>query len=349
MLETLSAEAGFVREAATGSALTRLQVPAAGLTGPDERRASEMDFHVVLNKDGGTLRTLDTGEFAERLRRTLEGAGHKAKIRVVGSRQVLSALEDAARDASGDILMAAGGDGTVSAAAACARDSGKALAVLPAGTMNLFARSLGIPLSLDEAVAAFASGHIREVDIASANGRPFVHQFSVGMHPRIVEMRSRMAFSSRFGKIGASLRAALDTVRNPVHLKVTLQMPHTEVVARTAGISISNNLYGEGHLPYADRPDGGVLGVYITSARRRRHLLLLCLTAALGRWRASEQVEIHETGTVVLKIEGRRRQRCVIDGELQPLDPETEIRIHPRALKVLVPARESEPHDATGS
>jgi diacylglycerol kinase family enzyme len=296
-----------------------------------------MDFLIILNKDGGTLRSLDVGEFIRRTRQTLEHAGHTVKSRIVTGRELALALEEAEQDDGADVIMAGGGDGTVSAAAASAMSSGKALAVLPAGTMNLFARSLGIPLSLDEAVVAFASGHIRKVDIATADGKPFVHQFSVGMHPRIVEMRSRMAFSSRLGKIGASLRAALDTIRNPVQLKVTLQMPHTEIVARTAGISISNNLYGEGHLPYADRPDGGVLGVYITSARRRRHLLLLCLTAALGRWRASEQVEIHETGTVVLKIESRRRQSCVIDGELQPLRPETDIRIHPRALKVLEP------------
>jgi diacylglycerol kinase family enzyme len=297
-----------------------------------------MNFLMVLNKDGGTLRSLDVEEFAIRARRVLEDAGHTVKSRIVTGKGLVSALEEAARDDGADVVMAGGGDGTVSAAAASVMGGEKVLAVLPAGTMNLFARSLGVPLSLDEAVAAFADGHVREVDIATANGKPFVHQFSVGMHPRIVEMRSRLAFSSRLGKIGASLRAALDTIRNPVQLKVSLQMPHAEVIARTAGISISNNLYGEGHLPYADRPDGGVLGVYITSARHRRHLLLLCLTAALGRWRASDQVEIHETGTVMLRIESRRRQRCVIDGELQPLGPETEIRVHPRALKVLVPA-----------
>jgi len=301
-----------------------------------------MNFLMVLNKDGGTLRSLDVAEFARRTRRTLEDAGHTVKSRIVAGKELAFALEEARQDDHTDVVMAGGGDGTVSAAAASVMDSGKVLAVLPAGTMNLFARSLGIPFSLDEAVAAFASGRIRNVDIATANGKPFVHQFSVGMHPRIVEMRSRMEFSSRLGKIGASLRAALDTIRNPVRLKVTLEMPHTEIVARTTGISISNNLYGEGHLPYADRPDGGMLGVYITSARHRRHLLRLCLTAALGRWRTSDQVEIHETGAVVLKIEHRRRQRCVIDGELQPLEPETEIRILPHALKVLVPAENEE-------
>ena len=301
-----------------------------------------MDFLMVLNKDGGTFRSLDVADFARRARRTLEGAGHTVKSRIVAGKELVFALEEAAQDDGTGVVMAGGGDGTVSAAAASVIGSGKVLAVLPAGTMNLFARSLGIPLSLAEAVAAFSRGHVREVDVATANGKPFVHQFSVGMHPRIVEMRSRMEFSSRLGKIGASLRAALDTVRNPVRLKMTLEMPHTEIVARTAGISISNNLYGEGHLPYADRPDGGVLGVYITSARRRRHLMLLCLTAALGRWGASEQVEIHETGTVMLKIESRRRQSCVVDGELQPLEPVTEIRILPRALKVLVPAGSQE-------
>lgn len=299
-----------------------------------------MNFLMILNKDGGTLRSLDAGEFAERACRTLESAGHSVRSRIVAGKQVVAALKEATGDKGIDVVMAGGGDGTVSAAAAGVMGSAKALAILPAGTMNLFARSLGIPLSLDDAVAAFAAGHLRAVDIATANGKPFVHQFSVGMHPRIVEMRSRMEFSSRLGKIGSSLRAALDSVRDPVQLKVKLEMPHTEIIATTTGISISNNLYGEGHLPYADRPDGGTLGVYITSAKYRRHLLLLCLTAAFGRWRTSEQVEIHQTDAVLLKIESRRRQRCVIDGELQPLGPETEIRIHPRGLKVLVPAGE---------
>jgi diacylglycerol kinase family enzyme len=300
-----------------------------------------MNFLVILNRDGGTLRSMDAGAFGERACDTLQAAGHKASLKVVTGKEVVAALKAASTDEKVDVIMAGGGDGTISAAAASIIDSGKVLAVLPAGTMNLFARSLGVPLSLAGAVEAFATGRVREVDIATANGRPFVHQFSVGMHPRIVEMRSRMPFSSRLGKIRASFRAAFDTIRNPTRLKVTLRMPHTEVVATTAGISVSNNLYGEGHLPYADKPDGGILGVYITSARYRHHLLMLCLTAALGRWRTSEQVQIHETEKVVLTIKSRRRrQHCVIDGELLPLDAETEIRIHPRALKVLVPASE---------
>ena len=84
----------------------------------------------------------------------------------------------------------------------------KALAILPAGTMNLFARSLGIPLTLDAAVQSFADGKVQAVDIATANGQPFVHQFSIGMHAKLVHLREKMDFGSRLGKIRASARAA---------------------------------------------------------------------------------------------------------------------------------------------
>ncbi len=298
-----------------------------------------MHFLVILNKGGGTLRTLDVDAFLRRAQAVLEAAGHSLETRLIGGEDVNAVFEQAVREPRVDVIMAGGGDGTISAAAASMMGSDKVLAVLPAGTMNLFARTLGIPLSLDAALEALASGRILAADIASANGKPFVHQFSVGMHPRIVEMRSRMQFYSRLGKIGASIRAAFQTIQNPVKLKVTLTMPHTRVIATTAGISISNNLYGEGHLPFSDRPDGGVLGVYITRARSRGDLLLLCLQVAMGRWRENQQVEIHETATVSLNVRSRRRrQRCVIDGELYPLAAETEIKIHPGALRVLVPS-----------
>ena len=108
------------------------------------------------------------------------------------------------RASRADVVLAGGGDGTVSAAAAALMGKKKALAILPAGTMNLFARGLGIPLSLDAAVEAFADGEVRPVDMASANGRPFVHQFSIGMHAKMVGVRDKMEFGSRLGKMRAS-------------------------------------------------------------------------------------------------------------------------------------------------
>lgn len=307
-----------------------------------------MRFRIILNRDSGRLRTIDLKALTAEIRALLREKGHAVDIAIVSGRAVATALAEAASCQDVDVVMAGGGDGTASAAAGCVRGTRKALAVLPAGTMNLFARSLRIPLALDQAVRSFAEGHIRTVDIASANGRPFVHQFSVGMHARLVELRSRMEFSSRIGKMRASLSATLDTIRNPVSVAATLTMGETEILTNTAGISVSNNLYGEGHLPFADRPDGALLGIYVANARRRRELLLLCLNIAIGRWRDNGRIEIHQSDSLVLTINSVRRARgCVIDGELCPLEKRTVLKIHPRALNVLVPV-ESWPAEDSG-
>ena len=297
-----------------------------------------MRFIAVLNRDGGTLRTVDLDAFSSRMTETLEQAGHSIGVECVAGHDIKAALAKAATSRA-DIVLAGGGDGTISAAAGALMGKKKALAILPAGTMNLFARGLGIPQSLDAAVQSFAHGEVKPIDMASANGRPFVHQFSVGMHARMVGVRDKMEFASRLGKMRASIRAALATMLDPQPLKVSLTIGDAEILTRATLIGITNNLFGEGHLPYAEQPDGGVLGIYVTVASERGQLLRFFLNVARGRWRDNPHVEIHEGEKVVMKIlSPAGRRKCVIDGELLPLAPETTIEIHKRALNVLVPA-----------
>ena len=297
-----------------------------------------MRFIAVLNRDGGTLRTTDLDAFSIRITEALEKRGHRVDIEHVSGPEIEAAIAKAAASRA-DVVLVGGGDGTVSAAAAALMGKNKALAILPAGTMNLFARSLGIPLSLDAAVEALADGEVRAVDVATANGHPFIHQFSIGMHAKMVQVREGMKFTSRLGKMRASARATLATVLDPPSLKVSLKIGDAEILTRTTGISITDNLFGEGHLPYADRPDGGVLGIYVTVARQRSQILRYFLDVARGRWRDSPQVEIHEGEKVVLTLLSRAgKRKCVIDGELLPLQRETTIEIHKKVLNVLVPA-----------
>ncbi|MBZ9922780.1 diacylglycerol kinase family lipid kinase, partial [Mesorhizobium sp. BR1-1-7] len=148
-----------------------------------------MRFAAVLNRDGGTLRTTDLEAFCDRMRDMLEAAGHSIDIDVVAGKDIVPALDKAASRRGVDVVLAGGGDGTISAAAARLMGKKKALAILPAGTMNLFARGLGIPQTLDTALRSFADGEVMAVDMATANGRPFVHQFSIGMHAKMVQLR----------------------------------------------------------------------------------------------------------------------------------------------------------------
>ena len=164
------------------------------------------------------------------------------------------------------------------------------------------------------------------------------------MHAKLVHLREQREFASRLGKIRASAQAAVDTVLNPPRIRVRLEMPGgTEVEARTSSIGITNNLYGEGHIPYTDTPDGGTLGIYVTKARSRREMFAFLAMMALGRWKSNDQVEIHQTKSVTMHIlSSHRKFRCVIDGELCKLEPKVEVEIHPGALKVLRPAAAGE-------
>lgn len=302
-----------------------------------------MRFQVVLNRDGGTLRRRDADAVAGSLREALEAAGHAVSVAAVAGDGMDAALDEAAAGPA-DIVMVGGGDGTVSAAAARLAGSDKALAVLPAGTMNLFARSLGIPADLDQAVAAFATGEVRAVDVAEADGRVFVHQFSVGLHTKLIRLREKKSFGSRYGKMIASLQAGFAAFLRPPRLAAALTLDGRETVVRASGIGITNNLLGEGYrLPYAARPDGGVLGVYVTRARRRRDLALFALGALFGRWRRNAHVDVHQAREVTLRLVAHhRRFGCAMDGELAELGTETLLRIRPGALKVLVPAQANE-------
>ena len=123
-----------------------------------------MCIAAILNKDGGTLKTEDLGWFSGFMRKAFEDAGHIIDIQVIPGDALIETLETTENDPTVDAIVAGGGDSTISAAAGAAFRSSKALGVLPAGTMNLFARALGVPLELDQAVRALAVASPRAAD-----------------------------------------------------------------------------------------------------------------------------------------------------------------------------------------
>ncbi len=299
-----------------------------------------MRFRAVLNRDGGTLRTMDLDTFCAHANAVFARAGHDLDCVVVSGKDVVGALQAAADDPVIDAIIAGGGDGTISSAASIAFSSGKPLAILPAGTMNLFARALHMPLDLNAALDAIAAGRIEKIDIATANGRTFVHQFGVGIHARLVRIRNGMVYRSRIGKMFASLKAIATAAVNPPRFEVELQTADGLITRTVSGIAVSNNPLGNAPVPVAERLDAGVLGVYLASSVTTRELFLLALDVVLGRWRLNTQVTEIEVDELVLRFPRRRRKRnlqAVIDGELIALAKDIDLRIHPRGLTVIRP------------
>ncbi|MGY1635546.1 bifunctional phosphatase PAP2/diacylglycerol kinase family protein [Geodermatophilus sp. SYSU D00742] len=151
---------------------------------------------------------------AEDIRRLLPRADVRESGPGVG---IADLLEEAARSGRARALGVAGGDGSVAAAAAVAVEHGLPLAVLPAGTLNHFARDVGVH-TLEHAAEAVAAGEAVEVDVAEVNGTPFLNTASIGSYPEMV--RRRDALAGRMGKWAAMTVAVARTLRSgtPVSL-----------------------------------------------------------------------------------------------------------------------------------
>lgn len=306
-----------------------------------------MRVAAILNRDGGTLRTLDVEALAHRAAEIFAESGHTLDVHIVSADRVEATLRRAADDDQIEAIMAGGGDGTISSAAAIAFACGKPLAVLPAGTMNLFARALHLPLDLEGAMRALANGEVGRVDIATANGRTFVHQFGVGIHARLVRIREGMTYGSRAGKMFASLRAIGAAAVNPPRFEVELESNGKSVKRTVSGIAVSNNPLDNGVIPVAERLDSGLLGVYLAGTMTTAELLSLAFDVVTGRWRDNPQVSEAEVRRIAMIFPQKKRNAfAVIDGELVRLDRRVELVLHRKGLPVLLPKREEGQADA---
>lgn len=290
-----------------------------------------------FNRDGGTFRTTDMEAYEKRAEEVFRDAGHDFEAIVFSGNEIVPAMERAARRDDIDGIVAGGGDGTISAAASIAWKNGVALGVVPAGTMNLFARSLKIPLDIWQALDVLAFGELDNVDIASANSRPFIHQFSAGLHARMVRYRNSYSYRSRLGKMRASTRAALGVVFNPPEFEVAFQAAGMQETRRVSAISVSNNPFGENALLYADNLRSGELGFYTAKPLKPLGVALLAIDMLRGKFRENDAVMVMHPAEVHLHFPKlRAKANCVMDGELLPLQRDVTVKLHPGELKVLV-------------
>ncbi len=298
-----------------------------------------MNILALLNRDSGTLKTMNCNALSALIRDEFQVHGHQIQVETCAGSDIVGAIEKAARRSDLDALIVGGGDGTVSTAASALVGGKIALGILPAGTMNLFARTLQVPPDLNLAIAALASGDLSNVDYGTINGKPFLHQFAVGMHARMVRLRDKISYGSRVGKIWATSRAMFAAVRRLPNLDIEITVDGVRQDFKTPAVAVSNNLYGAGHMPYADNPVGGMLGIYICTESRAVAMSRLTFDIMMGNWRTNPNLKVLTGRKVTFEYHGRHHQnRAVCDGELVVLKDRTEIELHPRGLAVLVPA-----------
>lgn len=275
---------------------------------------------------------------AAKIEQQFRAAGGEARVELAQNGEALVQLAQKYRDEKAARVIAAGGDGTVNAVASVLAGSGVALGVLPLGTLNHFARDLGIPDELGEAVRVALGGHVREIDVGEVNGRVFINNSSLGLYPAMVLRRERQRRRLGRSKWHAMLWAAHNVLRAHPFLNLNLEVAGVAHRRRTPFLFVGNNVYRmQGFdIGVRERLDAGVLSLYLAHRRGRLGLLLLALRALLGRLYRGNDFEA-ATATR-LRIDSRHRRVLVArDGEVEAMELPLDYRIRPRALRVVVP------------
>jgi diacylglycerol kinase family enzyme len=293
---------------------------------------------VVLNDSSGAG---DCAPKAKRLAEIFAAAGREARITVATSGAQLKSAAERAVEEGCAVLVAGGGDGTINTAAAVLVGRNIPLGVLPLGTLNHFAKDLGIPLNLDEAAQVVLDGVQCRVDVGEVNGQVFINNSSLGVYPAIVRLRERYQ-AGGLGKWIAALWASLTILQRSPFMVVRLIVEEQAVVRRTPFVLVGNNEYRMVGL-HAGTRDSLVqqrLAVYILNAERRIGLIRLAWQVLL---KGVDQVKELDLLTVAATtIETRRpRLQVALDGEVVTLTSPLEYRIRPAALRVHVPAAAS--------
>jgi len=295
-----------------------------------------MKVAVVLNAGAGSVDVDRCQEQARQIKQAFADVSVAADVYISPG----SKLAETARQVAGgaDAVVAAGGDGTVSAVAGALAGGQVPLAVMPLGTFNHFAKDIGMPLDLAEAARAIAARRSARLDVGEVNGRIFVNNSSIGLYPEIVIAREQERRQTGRRKLWAMVIAALRVLRRFPLLHVHVMTEQREVVSKTPFVFVGNNGYEISVLALGKRArlDGGQLSLYMVRCRGRLHMFWLMVRALLQRLEAVRDFEFELVSEAHVKLH-RRRLEVSFDGEVTTMTSPLHYRIRPGALPVLIP------------
>ena len=288
-----------------------------------------MEAAAIINRDKGDRAAVEAA---------LRAAGIGGPIEFVDGSEIANRAQ-ALVEKGAKLVIVGGGDGSVGAAASALAGSGATLGILPLGTLNHFARDLGIPFDLDQAAALIGGGKARSVDVAEVNGRTFVNNSAIGLYPLMVVDRDmqqrRLGRSKRLAMLVASLR----TLARFHDSRLTLTTDEGRSSLDTPLLFVGNNDYriampGAGQ---REALDDGHLCVLVMRKKGVPGFLAATARALAGLSRENDMVRLDDVER--LRVDSRQPTLAVsIDGETCRMTPPLDYRIRKGALRVVAPA-----------
>ena len=275
------------------------------------------------------------GDAMEQATETLEHGGITVRIEAfTGPSEVEADIMAHAGDA--DCIIVAGGDGTLSRAGGAVAKTGLPLGILPAGTANDLARTLGIPDDFAAAAQVVVEGNQRKIDLGFVNGHPFFNVASIGLSAELSRALSG-DLKRRWGRLGYAL-AGLKVLWRARPFTAWITGDGETVRVRTLQIAVGNGRhYGGGTIVEENAEiDDGRLDLYSLELANVWKLALMLRTfrsGAHGAWSEVRTARSHE-----FEVTTRRPQPVNVDGDLVTETP-AHFVVRPDAVTVFAPPR----------
>jgi diacylglycerol kinase family enzyme len=255
-----------------------------------------------------------------------------------GLRGAVSRALTRARSGEIDAVVIGGGDGSVRTAASALAGSSVPLGILPLGTLNHFAKDLGIPLQLVEAAAVIAAGRLRAVDLAEVNSETFINNSSIGIYPYLVIERDRRRARRKLAKWLAMVPAFLRMMRNFPRRRLRISAEGFARPYRTPCLFVGNNEYAM-ELFIARRRrrlDSGKLWFYVVKPREPLEFFWMVWRLCFGRMDRVRDLDTFQLTEAEVSAKASRLP-VALDGEVQLMHTPLRYRSRPKALSVIVP------------
>lgn len=273
----------------------------------------------------------------EKLRSLFAESGIDAHIESVAKGVNLAQKAREAVAAGNDIVVAAGGDGTLSATASGLVGTDVIFGVLPVGTLNHFARDLSLPLELEGAAKVICGGETAAVDVGEVNGRTFLNNSIIGLYPIFRFLRAEQERKGVHRKL-ALVWAALAVFRRYPFLRIRLLVDGRRIERRTPYVLIANNEHAMQGWNLGSRRslNEGKLWIYVMRPQSRLGLLGMLFKLLVGRFDARHHFDIFAAEE--LNVDTRsRRLGVALDGEIHVMETPLYYRTLPASLRVFVP------------
>lgn len=294
-----------------------------------------MNIHLIVNPTSGSE---NNAPLLPSLTSALKKQGIDAEVCTTSAEEDGQGLAAAAAKAGANLVIVAGGDGTIEAVARGLVQTQTALGIIPQGTRNNIAASLNIPTDLDQAVQVLKAGERRFFDVGKANHHYFMEVVGIGLEATLFPHGDSVkeGMKSNLWAAIKSFCLALKTFFQFKHHGLTLRFDGRKVYLRTLQVNVCNSSrYGvEFSLaPQAQMDDGKLDLIYIDKPSKWDHLCQF-FAAMRGKYRPHDRLRTYQITAV--EVSSYRPLDVHADGECIGTTP-VMVEIIPQAIAICVP------------